>query len=357
LTDLKKRVVRNSHEYSLGIALITFRTKREARETLKVWDNESAHGLERIFRKVNGLKRKVYWSGTSGVSVAKAPEPNDIIWMNLGTSNYVKFLRRCATLGVSMITLGISFGTTFGMKYIQHKVIGRNIRTDDVIYRIASLPVSIIIVSINIIISRLQRKLTLAEKHSSETEHFDSLTVKETMAQFVNTCLVVIIVHFMISDRVDEIYSSGGLIEDICFILLSQIFIQPLFNAIGVWDLLRAFRRYRLTRDLEAHHKVAVTQDEANEIFEMGAFDPAYVYSTFGNLFLACLFFQPILPIASYSTLIALILNYIAYKKKLLRDSKRPVMLTGKIAEKMLMIISWGPFVHSVDSINPRYRQ
>ena len=91
-----------------------------------------------------------------------------------------------------------------------------------------------------------------------------------------------------------------------------------------------------------------VTQEDAHLIFEKNEFDPAFAYASIATIVFTAFFFQPILPLGSACALVGLILTYYAYKKMLLRDSKRPVMVSDHIADVTMYLLNAAPFVYGV---------
>ena len=93
---------------------------------------------------------------------------------------------------------------------------------------------------------------------------------------------------------------------------------------------------------------VNTTQEEAHNFFENPEFDPSLAYSSYTVAFMTVFFFQPILPISAFTGLISLVFNYYSFKKKLLRDSKRPVMVSKEITQVTLYLLNLVPLVWGV---------
>lgn len=349
-------MAQNRDKYSLGIVFVTLETKRMANEILKRVGEKSIftfRGMSGKFRSLtrhlsDKLKRK-----NLSVKFREPPEPDDIIWKNLGVSRLTKLYRRMLTVVISAIALIVSFGAILGLKLFQVKILKPAVESGEsngIAYRAVSIPISLVILIINKLISYILQTLTLEEMHSTETNYFQSLALKETVLQFVNTNLLVVIVHIIVFEPRAAVYKTGALIEDACYILLAQALVTPLLSYFSFGRLLRYMAQRRLISKVKNDNADGITQEEANELFEKLEFQPEYAYSTFANAMMTGVFFQPILPIGSITSLIALVLNYYAYKKKLLRDSKRPVMLTGKIAERMMYLINLAPLVLGVSA-------
>jgi hypothetical protein len=78
----------------------------------------------------------------SKVVVTRAPEPEDIIWDNIGISSCSIYLRKLMTYFVTLLLLGASFGIVYGLTALQETL--KN--------SILSIAISLSITLINIII-------------------------------------------------------------------------------------------------------------------------------------------------------------------------------------------------------------
>lgn len=116
---------------------------------------------------------------------------------------------------------------------------------------------------------------------------------------------------------------------------------------------LNKYKRSSLTKKIKEGKASGYTQEDAQTIFEKAEFDPSFAYAALTNCVFTAFFFQPILPLGAASALVGLVLTYYAYKKMLLRDSKRPVMVSDDIAEVTLYLLNAAPFVYGVATLNP----
>ena len=91
-----------------------------------------------------------------------------------------------------------------------------------------------------------------------------------------------------------------------------------------------------------------MTQEDTQQIFEKHDFDPSFAYAALANCIFTAFFFQPILPLGALTSLVGLVLTYYAYKKMLLRDSKRPVMVSKDIPIITLYLLNTTPLCYGV---------
>ena len=77
--------------------------------------------------------------------MARAPEPEDILWTNIGQRKVTSYLKKFFTFTITVILLGISFAIVYGLTKLQQS------KNDD---RIISIVISVTISIINAIIGR-----------------------------------------------------------------------------------------------------------------------------------------------------------------------------------------------------------
>jgi len=202
---------------SLGVAFLTFRTKSIMNNFLKYWGAQRTCS-QKLWRggpttpyphMKNGRKIIKY------LEIHEAPAPSDIIWEHLGLSFRRTLGKRIATFIVSFILLAISFVIIFLLKKFQKEV--RDKQTSDKYteevsnFRGISYLISLVIVGVNYILSILLRKFTDLEYRNTHTATSSSLAIKISIAQFVNSCLMIVFAHIATSNELKDVYASGNL--------------------------------------------------------------------------------------------------------------------------------------------------
>ena len=136
---------------------------------------------------------------------------------------------------------------------------------------------------------------------------------------------------------------------DAWFILLYQSLVSPLLIYFDYQKIIKILKRWWLRYQIRNNrNKVTTTQEEAKILFEDPIFDPAFAYSNFCLLYMTMVIFQPVLPLGAITGLVGLVLTYYAYKKMLLRDSKRPVMVSKDIPIITLYLLNTTPLCYGV---------
>lgn len=213
LGKLKKSIVEKKDKYSLGIAFVTFKTKRMADEIEQAFGGTSSLTFLKIIKSVagQGLSYKYLQDGIqreANVTIYRAPDPNDIIWGNLGATSSERFKKRLITFSITFLLLCCSFGAILGLKIAQYVLYTSN-QIEAAGLRVISILITLVISGINFALAMLIRKLTALEKHDSESSYFRSLMMKSVIARLVNTNLLVIIAHVAVYEPRKAIYGKG----------------------------------------------------------------------------------------------------------------------------------------------------
>ena len=85
--------------------------------------------------------------------ITEAPEPEDIIWTNLGQSKWQLYKRKAVTYGVTIVLLVASFWIIYGLSNVQYKAnLSESNETADTVF---SVFISLCITVTNTIIKRI----------------------------------------------------------------------------------------------------------------------------------------------------------------------------------------------------------
>lgn len=190
---MKLKILNNPQVYCLGIAFITFSTKKIADLVETNWSTKfdwSLSNITKIFTssKFYTIQRP---GGTTQVpiKVDRAPNPNDISWKDLGVSNQTAIIRRVITFFGTIFLLGCSFGALLGLKVGQYKMNQNNddngLSVSSLKFRLVSVGITLVIQMINFALGKLIRYLTFLERHWTETAFFQSLTIKIVVVKFL----------------------------------------------------------------------------------------------------------------------------------------------------------------------------
>lgn len=144
--------------------------------------------------------------------MSKAPAPNDIIWDNVSVGKKEFIVRYMVATFVTICILTVCFFIILGLKVGQGKLRESQGQSSWGI-RIMSIFISVVILAINEILAYAIRWLTHHEKHKTLTNMNLSLINKISVAQFLNTCILVVVVHVIQNKPSYKIDIKGKLTE------------------------------------------------------------------------------------------------------------------------------------------------
>ena len=90
---------------------------------------------------------------TYSLNIARAPEPEDIVWPNIGLSDCSIYMRKLFTYSFTLALLGGSFGIVYALSREQNKLTASNDPNDSV-SRYLSIAISLVIAIINAVLVR-----------------------------------------------------------------------------------------------------------------------------------------------------------------------------------------------------------
>jgi hypothetical protein len=138
----------------------------------------------------------------------------------------------------TVILIGACFGIIYGINVAKEKLNDKDEQDGKISYsaiRFLSILCSFIIVAINIMLRSVVRKFSMMEKHETYTDYNLSVAFKLTLARFVNTSIVPIVVNV----TTNRWFIDGGLVADIFYVMLSISFLQPILYFLDPFYLIR----------------------------------------------------------------------------------------------------------------------
>jgi predicted permease len=136
------------------------------------------------------------------LKIQRADEPDDIIWENFGVEKSVKQYNKRKTNIMTIILLSVCFLIILGLQLIQTAVNEKRSSYSNEItstwyvkYAFNTL-MSVIIVSVNIILSKSIHSYVHLERRRSYSNYYRSVMNKLSISMFINTALI----YFMINN-------------------------------------------------------------------------------------------------------------------------------------------------------------
>eukprot|EP00929_Paragymnodinium_shiwhaense_P000032 TRINITY_DN10009_c0_g1_i1.p1 TRINITY_DN10009_c0_g1~~TRINITY_DN10009_c0_g1_i1.p1 ORF type:complete len:1291 (-),score=327.97 TRINITY_DN10009_c0_g1_i1:10-3882(-) len=301
-----------------GKCVVVLRSQRQHRKVLKEWDTgrmQMCVTLDLLGADwlVNLLYRWPLFRNEHKVYVVRAPSSSDIMWPNFGVPAEEKRQAMMKTLGAIGAMLLVSFGIIFGMKQLQKAVPA-----------LAFITV-LSILAMNVAIEISVRILVFKEKHSTKTRRDVSVMILMTVAMVMNNAIVLIPLY----PDPDSWYRDGGL----CYTVTSLEVIGAVFMPLVIFlNPAKLIKNYKTSKLDIVSAEPRPTQAELNRTFEPKEMDMPKAYAKVFRCFLISAIFTPLFPFCAAITAIEMVALYWAFKRMLLRDSKRPYAQSDDLA-------------------------
>lgn len=160
----------------------------------------------------------------------RAPEPTDVYWENMNTPLVTTMKRTICTYLITMLLLGVTFGANLGLNIYKDSLEtqGRETTsfTEQGLIRLMSILMSMFVVVVNGILSKVIRLFSVYEKHRTYTAYNLSVASKLTMALFINTAVIPIFANlhhtqWFTNSKFVSLTFQGGLAADIFYRILT----------------------------------------------------------------------------------------------------------------------------------------
>ena len=365
----KDNILCNKSKYFTGVAFISFDKMKDKDDVV---DNAHLTAWSWFFR---GCKYKLRYKSpgiaeTPLLRVQEAPEPAEILWENLKYGFKLQTKMKLLNVFVAGFILACSLLMMFGLKYASYKI--KKKYKGDVItvtnpngtkyekYRdltssedgqlqIISIMIFALAKVVNKIIDAVVAKLAILERNHTKSALYTSASNKIVMSQFLNTSVLITIVHYLLKgeDRY-VIWGSGSLLVDIWYLVVFYSMVLPGFYIVNIPIIVNAIKKCRLKRNKDSKR---YTQKQAHKICEGVPMDPVKAYTDIYQIFLVCLFFSPAFPMGIGILIGSLFVVYWIQRFYLLRFHRRPDMLQSDLCFDSLIFIKIGCFVLSMGEL------
>jgi len=187
---------------------------------------------------------------------------------------------------------------------------------------------------INFILKFSMRALSRNEFQETATKQNISIALKLTIARFINSALVLVVVN----DDASDWYNRGNLVWDVNILLVLLAFTQPFMQALNIPGIVKWFK---IRAEKAKGDECKLTQREANLLCEGSTIDAPNVISNFMNMIMTCVFYAPLIPHAIPLALISTFLCYWVTKYYMLRRFKQPEMFSELMATFFANFMPW----------------
>ena len=327
-----------------GTAYVTFETPEQARFVKRKLKKTFKQKMNMLFNKGYQFDPNHFYQGKRLIYAERAPEPNDIIWENLGTDWIVKFKLQWWTAFYTFLILVACFFAIFGLTFLQKFLTAKDNAPDSSPPPVTNTNLKNFINALGAILISVIKKFASLEKHLTHTGYDSSVASKKVIAQFLNTAIIYIIISWLKQSWTD----SSGLIDQLLNICISTLIVNSALYSFDPLYLLRLYQRRKVRKE---GAKSMMTQSEAHALFEDPTLDIPNLYSGVLNVMLFSAFYATLQPMVVLFGIITLAAFYWIFKIMLIRRSSIPVELGKKIAYDMVEIAEYIPLAMSLGDV------
>ena len=276
---------------------------------------------EKEFKNINDINKIV--------EVTPAPEPDDIIFENLNTTNTSRFFLVLLNTLISFLIIALSFTIIVLLTMAQDKINDLSFGEKNYSKYAVSLAMTIIISIVNILFELILEILTKKEHHISLTNFNLSFSVKLSICTFVNSAIVPLISNIIVSSKKHEI-DSDLLVSNMLTMFAVNSIVSPLMWTFNVGFYLNKLIIWKLETNKTNQEW---TQKALNELYEYMDIKLAYKYSYLSKTLLMTFFYLPIFPLGIAISMGGFILGFYLEKFNLGHTYKRPEMMNHIICK------------------------
>eukprot|EP00826_Nyctotherus_ovalis_P064034 TRINITY_DN9389_c0_g1_i5.p1 TRINITY_DN9389_c0_g1~~TRINITY_DN9389_c0_g1_i5.p1 ORF type:complete len:836 (-),score=227.73 TRINITY_DN9389_c0_g1_i5:82-2589(-) len=256
------------------------------------------------------------------VYVTPAPEPEDVMWENLGYTFAQRLGRVLLNALITLIIMGVCLVANIFIARAS-KNYSEDEDSSTAVLILFNLLFSFITMVINAALSYAIPILTVYERHESQTYYYCSVAIKLSLALFLNSGIIPIITY-----EEDVYFTSGGFLTTIWMNWLFICFFNPLLEVFDPWYLL-ACAKWSITK--RQGSKSTLTQREANIALEPYEISVVTKYAQIMNIMFYTSFYAIFFPPGIVVSIVGIFINYWVSKYLMINRYKVP-RISGDIA-------------------------
>ena len=248
--------------------------------------------------------------------LSKAPEPEDVIWENLGTCGFRRKLMKSISFALAVLLIIISCAVqlaVFGMR----KSLLESKKTGWVYSLLASLSgilAGVVVQISNLLIKVVLEYLSDLQKPETHSDRTLSLTWKMVLLQSLNSVLSPIFSEF----SVGRITDPGVLQTALFYNELTNLFLYPILTNLKLGFILRTLKKNSTVTEIREGKCFDTNQRELNQLFDPMEMDLHQLYcDMLRSYFVACFFFTHLPLLMLISTIF--LSNFYSMNKNMIR--------------------------------------
>jgi hypothetical protein len=230
-------------------------------------------------------------------------------------------LRRLLSAVIATVVILVSFVLVESLANANFTVV--TVQSQSVSQYQSTIIESFLVIVVNFVLYTILDHCVSFERRKSSTSQEASYMFYSALAAVCNSVIVVIIAHWIADKPVNGLvdwYSDGGLISEVCFLMLSNMVVTPLLFLFDIWHICVTIpSRWFVNRWTTRR-----TQDELNHLYMGPQFSIATRVADLIKTVFLSFAFAPIIPLAPLCGCIGVSISYLADRYHLFRLARRP---------------------------------
>ncbi|CAD8112660.1 unnamed protein product [Paramecium sonneborni] len=311
--------------------------------------------------KTADIKEKGLILNEHKLYVEEPPEPNDVDWefIHIQTGQKVK-----ARVVAWSISISVMAGCFFLIWFLSELAERMNEQVEEQEKKgikdsltqtfafLTSQYISWTVVFFNkFVIGKVYHLIVDLEKISNKTKFNISFARKQSVALFINTALISLVIDFFLTGYVImikyyqilykiyiklTIIGKGGFIYNESNVFLLNAFIPPILWFVDPWSIQKDYQRQQQQKNAK---NCVLTQQEANEIMEMPDYSQAKRYGDIMKTMWFTFFYGDIIPVGILFSIMGLTLYYFVDKYNVLRRRTIKESLSKHLSIEMIEML------------------
>lgn len=156
-----------------------------------------------------------------GISIHRAPEPEDVIFANVGVPLSTIIYRKFITYFVAFALIVAIFFGIFFLKQARRATPSSS--------HVTSISVSVIITIVNALMGRVIKSLTNYERNYTRIHNQRSLAIKTILSQIISMVVLTFLQNCIIERNV---FGKGGLSQSVFYLALTNALLSPVMRVL-----------------------------------------------------------------------------------------------------------------------------
>ncbi|KAL4506444.1 hypothetical protein ABPG72_000015 [Tetrahymena utriculariae] len=334
------KCVKDDKTQFTGYAFVSFEYEDDKQYVLQSTDQTLWEAIYDYFFSLSPEFKEIQLKQTNQIlEITESPEPLDIIWENLtmkdSEKSGIRQITRYATIAIILVCAYIIYllnqyqnANSDGDKSSNDDLSLSNQILQQLSFNNLITSAAIIVIN-NFVITLSFTYFVHIECYNTRTVYNVSLAKRLTIALFINSAIVITFISFFVTKN---IFKKGGLVYTTFYYFIIDIFLSFVSTLIDEDYYFYLIRKWWYQRQGK---KSRITQQEANQIYQLPNHQVEMCYAELMNNMYICVFFSPAIPIGLILQLLGISLYFFVTKYLLIRNKRMDCQISAALSLQM----------------------